>query len=180
MQYARFPASQPLDTIAQGSLPICSTRATAGPAALIAAEANLVKRRELRGGEERLEAMERRADLLIAHIETEVELAHITSSIHESVHVLLKEQITQHSALGHEPEEVEVAAKKLCAGEKRFVNTETEVVKGQKACCMWIDLLCVSGTPVDELLRTTCRPISTWLPSFCQLATFPPMKGLDS
>ncbi len=28
--------------------------------------------------------------------------------------------------------------------------------------------------------RTTCSPISTWLPSFCQLATLPPMKGRDS
>ncbi len=77
---------------------------------------NLVNCRQLWGGEEGLEAMERSTNLPISQEEPEVKLSHIAASVDKGVHMLLEQKVLQHSTLGHEPEKIEVAAKELHAG----------------------------------------------------------------
>lgn len=74
---------------------------------------HLVEGGQLGGGEEGLEAMKGGAYLLVPQEEAEVQLTHVTTSIHKGVHVLLEQQVLQDSALGHEAEQVEVAAEEL-------------------------------------------------------------------
>ena len=75
----------------------------------------LVDGRQLRRGEEGLQAVERRADLAPAHVEAEVQRAHVAAGVDERVRVLLHQQVAQRAALGHQPEQVEVAAEELRA-----------------------------------------------------------------
>lgn len=72
---------------------------------------HLVHRRELRRGEERFEAVERRADLEVANLEAEVQEPHVSVVVDKRVRVVLQQQVLQCPRLGHEAEEVEVAAK---------------------------------------------------------------------
>ncbi len=60
--------------------------------------------------------MEGGADLHVPQEEPEVQLAHVAASVDKSVHVLFEQQVLQHAALGHQPEQVEVAAKELRTG----------------------------------------------------------------
>lgn len=50
------------------------------------------------------------ADFLAPNEEPEVQLAHVSVVVAEGVCVLLDQQVLQHAALGHQPEQVEVAA----------------------------------------------------------------------
>ena len=53
--------------------------------------------------------MEGRADLGAADLEAEVEVADVAAGVDKGVRVLLLEQVLEHAALGHQPEEVVVA-----------------------------------------------------------------------
>ena len=62
-------------------------------------------------------------------------------------------------------------------------NVHMFYTQAHRACWALFNLLEPAGTQAlggAAGRRTTCNPISTWLPSFCQLATLPPMKGRDS
>ena len=201
--------------------------------------ARLVHGRQLPGREEGLEAMEGRADLAAAEREAEVQRAHVGARVDERVRVLLGQQVAQHAALGHQPEQVEVAAEELRAQSRARPSAappRVRVMEGILAPAAGRGALpaqrpATAHRPVTHSLlspphkspapalshrksqsqrcapslydtghrapgaagpapgrarlgeaewRTTCSPISTWLPSFCQLATLPPMKGRDS
>lgn len=55
--------------------------------------------------------MERCTNLLPIDKEPEVQLPHIPIIVAEGVCVLLEQQVLQHTTLGHQAEQVEVAAK---------------------------------------------------------------------
>jgi hypothetical protein len=81
--------------------------------------------------------VQRRADLGAVQIEPEVELAHVAVVVAERVRVVFEEQVLQHAALGHEAEEVEVAA-------EEHVQAHLFVVVVGCCCCFgcWC-VLCV-------------------------------------
>ncbi len=54
--------------------------------------------------------MERSSNTLSADLEAEIKKSHIAASVHEGVRMLLGQQILQRPNLGHEPEQVVVAA----------------------------------------------------------------------
>ena len=74
---------------------------------------HLVKDGQLRCGEESLQSMEGRANLLVTDKEAEIQFPDITARVHKGVHMLLLEQVLKNPALGHQPEEVEIASKEL-------------------------------------------------------------------
>jgi hypothetical protein len=55
--------------------------------------------------------MEWCANLGAGHMEAKVQLAHVAVVVDKRVRVLLAAQVVEHATLGHEAEEVEVAAK---------------------------------------------------------------------
>lgn len=77
--------------------------------------ANLVKGLELRSCEEGFQAMEGCPNPHSSHIQPEVQLPHITTRIHKGMCVLLHKKVLQHSALGHQPEQVEVTSEELAS-----------------------------------------------------------------
>jgi hypothetical protein len=54
--------------------------------------------------------VEGRPDLSSIEEEPEVQLPHVPVIVAEGVCVLLEQQVLQHTTLGHQPEQVEVAA----------------------------------------------------------------------
>ena len=79
----------------------------------LSSAAHLVGDTELGRCEEGLEAVEGCANLASTQVETEIEFAHVAAAVHEGMHVLLQQQVLQHAALGHQPEQVKVAAEEL-------------------------------------------------------------------